>query len=209
MKYKHIVASILLCQACCGQQIEKASSIAPEDLGAHKWILSGTALENQVVIFRQSTVKDWDNRVMTDIKDTVCYSHGGKETFSVFFIDPKYFDTTRVDEPKWYLQALGSTDWIEGRFERFITSDKMLEITFASKKLGKTTKKYQVFIKSYEEASMLYDGLPKINPDIGWRWSGSPKAQSEQGGADQPTTAPELESEGKDKPQPQSEVTPR
>lgn len=31
----------------------------------------------------------------------------------------------------------------------------------------------------------------------------------EQGGADQPTTAPELKSEGKDKPQPESKVAPR
>ncbi|MES2983543.1 MAG: hypothetical protein V4727_14615 [Verrucomicrobiota bacterium] len=35
------------------------------------------------------------------------------------------------------------------------------------------------------------------------------KNQSEQGGADQPTTAPELKSEGKDKPQPESKVAPR
>lgn len=33
--------------------------------------------------------------------------------------------------------------------------------------------------------------------------------QGEQGGADQPTTAPELKSEGKDKPQPESKVAPR
>jgi hypothetical protein len=32
---------------------------------------------------------------------------------------------------------------------------------------------------------------------------------SEQGGADQPATAPELKSEGKDKPQPESKVRPR
>jgi hypothetical protein len=33
--------------------------------------------------------------------------------------------------------------------------------------------------------------------------------QAEQGGADQPATAPELKSEGKDKPQPESKVRPR
>ena len=33
--------------------------------------------------------------------------------------------------------------------------------------------------------------------------------RGEQGGADQPTTAPELKSEGKDKPQPESKVAPR
>ena len=47
---------------------------------------------------------------------------------------------------------------------------------------------------------------------LGWG-SQMPKfleeAKSEQGGADQPTTAPELKSEGKDKPQPESKVAPR
>jgi hypothetical protein len=33
--------------------------------------------------------------------------------------------------------------------------------------------------------------------------------QGQQGGADQPATAPELKSEGKDKPQPESKVRPR
>ena len=36
-----------------------------------------------------------------------------------------------------------------------------------------------------------------------------PPKEDEQGGADQPTTAPELKSEGKDKPQPESKVAPR
>jgi hypothetical protein len=63
MKYKHIVAFILLCQTCFGQRVEKANSIAPEDLGAYKWLLSATAQENQVVIFRVTTVRDWNNEV--------------------------------------------------------------------------------------------------------------------------------------------------
>jgi hypothetical protein len=47
---------------------------------------------------------------------------------------------------------------------------------------------------------------------VGWgaqKVSPSEKIQIEQAGADQPTTAPELKSEGKDKPQPESKVAPR
>jgi len=47
---------------------------------------------------------------------------------------------------------------------------------------------------------------------VGWgaqKVSPSEKIQIEQAGADQPTTAPELKPEGKDKPQPESKVAPR
>ena len=174
MKYKYIVVFILLCQSGIGQQVEKAKSIAPEDLGAYKWKLSGTAGDNQVVIFRMSTVKDWDNKVFTKIQDTVYYSPGKKTTESAFFIDPKYFEQN-VSEPEWSFKALGSSGNIKGKFAGCSSSDDRTEINFESKKWGKTKKVFQVFIKSYEEASVLYDGLPKIIPNVGWQWSGSPK----------------------------------
>jgi hypothetical protein len=208
MKYKHIVAFILLCQTCFGQRVEKASSIAPEDLGAYKWLLSATAQENQVVIFRVTTVRDWNNEVTTEIHDDVSYSPGKKKTGSAFFINPRYFDTS-VDEPKWNFQTLGGSGWIEGKFAECSSSDDKAEITFESKQWGKTKKIFQVFIKSYDEASKLYDGLPKISPNVGWGWSGSPKTQSEQGGAGQPATASEAKPDGNEKPQSESKVAPR
>jgi len=184
MKYNHIIASILLCQISFGQQVEQASSIAPEDLGAYKWILSGTAQENHVVIFRVTTKRDWNNKFTTEIADTVCYSPGKKETRTAFFIDPAYFSSTGIEEPMWNFRALGSTGTIEGKFTGCSSSQDKAEINFESVKRGKTKKIFEVFIKTYEEASILYAGLPQISPSAGWHWGGSPKKQSEQGGAD-------------------------
>ena len=200
MKITHVVAFILLGQPCSGQKVEKAGSVAPEDLGAYKWILSGTAQEDKVVIFRVSTMKDWNDKVITDIRDSVNYAPGKKQTGSAFFIDPKYFEP-KVDEPQWYYQALGSSGWIEGNFEECSFNDDRAEISFKSRKRGKTTKIFEVFIKSYEEASLIYEGLPKMTPGVGWSWSGSPKAPGESEGTGQPATRPESKSEDGDKPQ--------
>lgn len=204
MKYTRTVAFLLLCQICFGQQVEKASSVAPEDLGAYKWILSGTAQEKQVVIFRVTTVRDWNNKETTEVYDDVRYSPGKKETGSAFFIDPGYFDSTKIEEPKWNFRAFGSSGWIDGKFAGCSSSDEKAEINFESKKWGKTKKIFEVFIKTYEEASMLYDNLPKISPNIGWQWAGSPKTQSEAG-SDQPATRSGSKSDGSQKPQLDSE----
>lgn len=179
MKYKHIIALMFFCQTCFGQQVEKASSIAPEDIGAYKWILSGTAQENQVVIFRMATVREWNNKETTEIYDTVCYSPGKKETGTAFFMDSAYFDGVGIDEPKWNFTVLGSTGSIHGKFAGASHSDDKAEITFESKKWGKTTKTFEVLIKSYTEALELYEDLPKLSSNSGWKWSGEPKKKSQ------------------------------
>lgn len=184
MKHLPIVAFLLLCQVCFGQQVEIATSIAPEDLGAYKWILSGTAEENNVVIFRVTTVRDWpDGKVTTEHYDTVRYSPGNKQTGSAFFIDPLYFDSTRSTEPKWHFRALGSTGWIEGEYAGHSYNGDKAEINFKSEKWGKTKKIFETYIKSYDEASLLYGDLPPISPNSGWEWAGSPKKQSAQDAA--------------------------
>ena len=117
-----------------------------------------------------STVTEQNNEVITNVTDTVCYSPGKKETESAFFIDPKYFDATRgdEDEPEWKFRILKSSGWIVGRFAECSYSDNKAEISFESKQSEKTKKIIEVFVKSYEEASMLYHrGLPEISPDVG------------------------------------------
>jgi hypothetical protein len=60
----------------------------------------------------------------------------------------------------------------------------------------------------YDEARSKYDEEQRLAEEVE---AGRIKKflQAEQGGADQPTTARELKSEGKDKPQPESKVAPR
>jgi len=185
MKRYLIITFLTFCHACFGQKVEVATSIAPEDLGAYKWILSGSARVDEVVIFRVTRIRGWPNgKVTKDIYDTVCYSPGEKETGTAFFFDPEYFNTSRNEEPKWHWKALGGTGWIEGKYAGHSSSggDKA-EINFESKSWGKTKIVFETLIKPYDEASRLYEELPQISPDGGWRWAGSPKKQTEQDAA--------------------------
>ena len=178
MKYTFFLASLVLSQLCFGQKVELSSTLAPEDLGAHKWIFSGTAQENQVVIFRVTTIREWpDGKVTTDIYDDVNYAPGEKQTGSAFFINPDYFKPTDED-PKWHWRALGGTGWIEGKYNGHTYGDQKGEINFKSERWGKTKKIFETFIKSYKEAALLYEGLPAIPDNGGWGWAGSPKDNS-------------------------------
>lgn len=180
MKYLLIITLLISGNVCFGQQVELATSIAPEDLGAYKWRLSGTAQENEVVIFRVTTVRDWNGKVTTEINDTVCYAPGKKETGTAFFIDPDYFNTTRLGEPKWVWSVFGGSGWIEGKYAGHSYSEKKATISFKSKKWGKTQKILEVFVKPYEDAKLLYVKLPPISLSRSWSWAGSPKKQSKQ-----------------------------
>jgi hypothetical protein len=206
-----IIAFLLLSPICFSQQVEIATTLSPEDLGAYKWILSGTAPENSVVIFRETTIREWpDGEVIsTNIIDSVYYDPGKKRIGTAFFIDPHRFEP-KGEEPKWYFQSLGGSGWIEGQYAGHSHGGRN-EISFQSEKLGKVKTKmvFETFIKPYDEAALLYDGFPTISAGISWGWRGFPKKQSEQGGADQPATAPESKSEGSDKPQSEKEVAPR
>jgi hypothetical protein len=207
MKNILIHSFLLLSPVCFAQQVEIATTISPEDLGAYKWIFSGTAPENSVVIFRVTTIREWpDGKIIsTDIYDSVHYDPGKKQIGTAFFIDPHRFDP-KGEEPKWYFHALGGTGWIEGQYAGHTYGNTKNEINFKSEKFGNTKKVFETFIKSYDEAALLYDGFPTISKGSGWGWAGSPKKQSEQGGAAQPATAPQLKSEGKEKPKTEAEV---
>jgi hypothetical protein len=210
MKNILIHSFLLLSPVCFAQQVEIATTISPEDLGAYKWIFSGTAPENSVVIFRVTTIREWpDGKVIsTDIYDSVYYDPGKKQIGTAFFIDPHRFDP-KGDEPKWYFHAVRGTGWIEGQYAGHSYGNNKGEINFKSGKFGNTKMVLETFIKSYDEAKLMYNGFPTISKGSGWGWAGSPKKQSEQVGVDQPATAPQLKSEDKKSTTPQSEVRPR
>ena len=88
------------------QTIQKADSISPKDFGAHKWILSGTASENEVLIFRVTTSRDRKDNPITEVYDSVHYLPDKEIQMSAFFYDPNYFDMTRTEEPEWFFKAL-------------------------------------------------------------------------------------------------------
>jgi hypothetical protein len=77
------------------------------------------------------------------------------------------------------------------------------QITASLKKNDKVVKTYEFSdgsCETYDLKSVLTFGALKDRIK---------KKHAEQGGDDQPATAPELKSEGKDKPQPESKVAPR
>ncbi|MGJ8649913.1 MAG: hypothetical protein ACSHX4_06110 [Opitutaceae bacterium] len=186
MKHLPLIACLLLAPVCFGQKVELATSIAPEDLGAYKWTLSGTAEENNVVIFRLTTIREWPNgKVTTNIHDTVEYTPGKKQTVTAFFYDPHYFEN-RDKEPTWHFRAIGETGSIEGKYAGHSYGDGKNEIHFNSVRWGKTTKAFETFIMSHEAATLLHPDLPPIPENGGWAWAGDLKEQSEQVGTDQP-----------------------
>ena len=210
MKMKHLLISsfLLLCPICFAQQVEISTAISPDDLGAYKWILSGTAGEKSVVVFRVTTVREWpEGKVTTKIYDSVHYSPGKKQTESAFFIDPHYFDN-KEEDPTWHFRVFGGVGGIEGRYAGHSSGGDKAEIRFESERLGKTKKVLETFITSYDDAVKSYGDLPPISPDRGWIWAGSPTTSSEAG-AEQPATAPESKPRGDEKPQPDSKPASR
>jgi len=191
MKKLLIGACLLHAPVCFAQQVEIAASLSPEDLGAYKWVFTGTAPKDSVIVFRVTTVREWSGgKVETRIYDTVHYSPGKEQSASVFFIDPHYFDRND-EEPVWHFRALGGTGSIPGRYVSSSYGGNKGEINFVSEKWGKTKKIFEAFVKSYDDAVLLYGDLPSIVPNIGWSWAGSPKTQSEQDGGGQPATRSE------------------
>jgi hypothetical protein len=102
MKTVLALAFTVLCQSASAQQVKMAESLAPEDLGAFKWIFAETANENEVVVFRMTTVRERGGKLTTEHWDTVCYSPGKLQEHSAFFFDPTYFAFEEPPEPRWF-----------------------------------------------------------------------------------------------------------
>ena len=174
MKHYLISLLLILCSSSFGQRVELATSISPADLGAHKWVLSGTPSENEVVIFRFTRVRVQHDTTFSDVYDRVYYSPDEQQTATAFFFDPNFFDAKRTTEPTWSFQAFGSTGWITGKYTGECSRTNHAEIKFESKNGTKTTMTFETLIKPYNEAALWYDKLPDIKDNSDWCWAGFP-----------------------------------
>jgi len=173
------------------QVIEQADHIAPEDIGAYKWTLKATGGSQEVVVFRITTTKDRNEKVVVDVYDTVRYFPNKEQSATVFIFDPSYGTLTDSPEKDWYFRALGSNGWISGKYVSSSTRPTEAKIKFSSKKTGSTEKKFEVFVLTYAEAKEIHPELPEMTSGGGWGWAGYPEDTREQDDADNPVNSPE------------------
>jgi len=174
MKHLIILSSLfLLHTAITAQEIVANAPIEPNDLGAHKWVLTATADEKSVVVFRCTTIRDWGNKKTTRVYDSICYDPKKEQRDKAFFIDPKYFSPSDNEEPTWHWCVFGGSGSIQGQWDGSSSSSDKATVTFVSEKWGKTTKIMEVFVKPYTEMKAEYPNLPDIRPNNSWSFGGS------------------------------------
>jgi hypothetical protein len=105
--------------------------------------------------------------------------------------DPNDFAKLTKEERKWVASAVGRSAFFLHRYVPKSGSGDSFEFIVDAKSL-------KVLATRRREITVSSTGV-SLRPEI----------QTEQGGADQPATAPELKSEGKKNINPQSEVRPR
>lgn len=179
MKTIIIALSLALLSVAQGQATRQSDCIAPEDFGAHKWILSGEGAEGHVVIFRDTTRKVREGQTRQEIYDSVQYFPGEEVTGSAFFYDPGFFDMSREEEPNWYWSRFGGTGWIPGKWVRSETHKNRIVIRFESETWGTTEKTMEVLVLPYEQAKALHPDLPAIEANQTWEWCGHLEGERE------------------------------
>lgn len=176
MKPWFLLIGLVIAHLAFAQTVEVATSLSPQDFGAHKWVLSGTPQAGEVIVFRVTTFKERNGQATKQIHDEVHYSPGRTVVETIFFLDIHFFDPRWTGEPEWCVRGLES-GWINGKFAGAKSRDGQAEIAFESKGGDKTRKVFEAFIQSYADAALTYEGLPPLEPDGGWGWSGEPMAQ--------------------------------
>lgn len=167
------LAAILLTISLYGQTVREAEFLTPEDLGAYKWVLSGTAAEGEVVIFRMVTTRVYPNgEKNVQTYDSVTCMPGKEQQASALFINPNYWHT---DAPQniWRWRALGSSGTINGKYQGDGFDGKSAHINFEGENGTKYTYRFSSYVMSYEGAKKLHPDLPDYpSPGAGWGWAG-------------------------------------
>jgi hypothetical protein len=167
---KAVILMTILCtiHSALGQQVSKADHLAPEDLGAYKWILSGTASTNEVVVFRRTrTTTHGDTVIQRDVLDCVhrCHIPDTRVEEAVLYYDANFFKDTI--EERWRFKGLGAVGGVSGDIQR-CSSDGRIAFKDGISKGTLQTIVYEVLIMSYSEAKQIHPDLPPIEPNKGW-----------------------------------------
>lgn len=170
------ICAAVLCwvHAALGDGVSRSDHLAPEDFGAHKWILRGNASTNEVVIFRETRTTTQGDRVVDKrVCDTVeCppASVGGTFEETVLYYDANFFkkDTT---EERWCYKAFGGVGGVAGKLQSWNSSGKIVfKDAYGPGTLQ--TIVYEVIVMSYSRAKEIHPELPAMEPDRGWTWGG-------------------------------------
>lgn len=167
-----VVAGISMANPVCGE-ISAASWIAPEDIGAVKWKVTGKGGDGEVVIFR--TVCEV-NGVFSDAHDMVYYRPGQECEGSVFAINPDFFRPKKDRLEDWHIAAFGGSRWVKSKGRGTFCDGKNATLTFHTEE-GEMTLNFFVLVVKYEEAVKNYDKespMPGIANGRTWMWGGTP-----------------------------------
>lgn len=155
--------------------VTSAPQLAPEDIGAYKWIISETGGDGEVVILRHIRTKTSGGDSQKETRDTVANAPGEKQEGTFVAINPTYFDPDHDGEPNWHIAAFGGSAWCLGEVAESETSDNYGKIRFEKEDGSSTEFEFMAIVMPYAEAKELYPDLPEATRN--WKWSGSPKSE--------------------------------
>jgi hypothetical protein len=153
-----------------------ANAIAPEDLGAVKWRVTGTGGQAEVVVFRM--IRRIGGKV-SDAHDFV-HHHPGKEVVeTIFAINPDFFRRRTDGKQEWHLAAFGGSAWIQGKKSESFSDGKTARLKFVSDMGEEITYEFFCLVMKHADAAKMYgekESFPSIK-DIGlWAWGGTPSS---------------------------------
>tara|TARA_R110000850_G_scaffold157708_3_gene281770 strand:- start:698 stop:1327 length:630 start_codon:yes stop_codon:yes gene_type:complete len=166
--------ALLIFSISVSAEVTKSPSLAPEDIGAFKWVIGATGNAGEVVILRWSRTWTVGDTKHVNTHDMVSYDPGKRFEDSFVAIDPDHFNPYDKIEHKWHIKKFGGSGWIEGEYSGSSTGGNHGAIKFTNKKGQTYEYKFFAIVMSHQEAAGIYDGLPD-DSTTGWKWGGEPK----------------------------------
>lgn len=168
-----IFAAVLALASFGNADVSPSPSLAPEDIGAFKWIVGATGGEGEVVILRHSRTRTNEGKEHKEIHDMVSYSPGKRHEGSFVAINPNYFNVDSIEEPNWHIAAFGGSGWCPGKYDGSESGDNYGMIRFRDKSGTIIKYEFTAIVMSYEEAKKHYADFPDKD-STGWKWGGTP-----------------------------------
>lgn len=106
--------ALLVFSISVSAEVTESPSLAPEDIGAFKWVIGATGNAGEVVILRCSRTWTVGDTKHVDTHDIVSYNPGKRFEDSFVAIDPDYFNPYDKTEHKWHIKRFGGSGWLEG-----------------------------------------------------------------------------------------------
>jgi len=154
-----------------------ATTLAPEDLGMHKWVFSDAPPVGEVMVVRSECVVNSPDGRERSVHELISHTRGARDEVSIVYVPGR--PSAADPNPLWQLNGCGASTGMRGYLRRARSGRDDLDLEFDVGDGVTCTFRYRLRREPVEAVRARYPALREISDEAPWGYSAELESEDE------------------------------